>query len=59
MQLKSYIAYIAEITVTGTALVYAKSKEEAEKELAEAGVQVAGNKLRDYRVEVESEVRER
>jgi hypothetical protein len=48
-------AFYFDVTITGTALVYAESLDEAKSCLMYAGVMVAGNKLRGALIEVKSE----
>jgi len=43
-------AYYFPVTITGTALVYEKSKDAARRLLEEAKVMVAGNKMREYSI---------
>jgi hypothetical protein len=50
--------YYFEVEIKGIALVYANSREEAKKEIDNAGVACAGNKLRRLELEVLGEVKE-
>jgi len=43
-------AYYFPITITGTALVYAKTREAARELLKVSGVMVAGNKMREHEI---------
>jgi len=45
-------AYYFPVTITGTALVYDKSKKAAKKFLENAGVMVAGNKMREFDIAI-------
>lgn len=48
-----------DVEITGTALVYAETADEARTLIAEAGVIVAGNKLRGTDLQVLSAPRDR
>lgn len=49
-------SYYFNVTISGTALVYSKSREKAREFLEHAGVMVAGNKMREYGIVIHEQI---